>query len=131
MIFPKAKSWQVIIYTPLEVTEPIKRFIPLVHAVYLPQSEMIKEMNDIYTALIIKETLRFHKLVRRQKQKVEHSISFFKVLNKEKPFRVQLYRDDIQLICGLKEAGNTDNDCSKSNRVYKGEEECLHCLAYM
>ena len=36
VIFPKVKSRQIIIYTPLEVTEPIKRFIPLVHAVYLP-----------------------------------------------------------------------------------------------
>ena len=92
---------------------------------------MIKEMNDIYTVLIIKETLRFHKLVRRQKQKVEYNISFFKVLNKEKPFRVQLYRDDTQLTCGRKKAGNTDNYCSKSNRVHKGEEECLRCLACM
>ena len=77
----KVKSWQVIVYTPLKFTEAGKRFIPSVHAVYLPQSKMSKEPNDINAAPEIKETLRLHKLA--------GNISFFRVLKKEEPFHVQ------------------------------------------
>ena len=116
------------LYSP-RIYRATKRFIPSVHAVCLPQSEMIKEPNHIYAGPKIKETLRFHKLVRRRNQKGEYNISFFKVLNVGEPFRVQWHGDDNQLICGHEEAENRDNDCSKYNRVYKGEEEWLRCPA--
>lgn len=91
VIFPKVKSWQVIVYTPLKFTEAGKRFILLVHAVYLPQSKMSKEPNDINAAPKIKETLRLHKLA--------GNISFFRVLKKEEPFHVQWYGNDNHFMC--------------------------------
>ena len=78
---------------------------------------MIKEPDDIYVAPKIKETLRTRKLVRRRSQKGEYYISFFQVANEEEPFHVQWYGDDNQLICGHEEAGSTENDCSKCNKV--------------
>ena len=71
VIFRKIKSGQVVIYTPLKFTEAVKRLVLSIHAVYLPQSEIIKERDDINAAPKIKETLSLHKLVRRRNQKGE------------------------------------------------------------
>ena len=46
VIFQKEKSGQVVVYTPLES----------IHAVCLPQNEIIKGTSDIYAAPKIKET---------------------------------------------------------------------------
>ena len=74
-----------------------------------------------------KKTLNIHKLVRRRNLKGESNITFFKVANEEDPVHVQWYGDDNQLIYGHGEVGNTDNDCSNCNKVYKYGEEWLRC----
>ena len=90
---------------------------------------MIKEPDDVCAAPKIKETLRIHKLVRRRNQKREYNISFFKIANEDKPFHVQWYGDDNQLICGHEEAGNKGSNCLKCNKVCKGGQEWLRCSA--
>ena len=112
MIFRKVNSGQVVACTLLKFTEAVKRFVASIHAVYLLHGEMIKEPDDISAAPNIEETLSIHKLVRRQNQKREYNLSFFKVANEEEQFHVQWCGDNNQLSCGHEEAGNTDNDCS-------------------
>lgn len=50
VIFQKEKSGEVVAYTPLKITEVVKRFDPFIHAFCLPQNEIMKETNDIYAA---------------------------------------------------------------------------------
>ena len=59
VIFRIVKSGQVVVYTPLEFTEAVKRFAPSIHAVYLLQSEMIKEPDDISAAPNIKKNIKY------------------------------------------------------------------------
>ena len=71
----------------------------------------------------MKEPLRIHELVRRQNEKGEYIISFFKVANEEETFYVQWCGDSNE------EAGNIDNDCSKCNNVYCNRKVWLCCSA--
>ena len=65
VIFKKVKSGKVVIYLPQEFAEAVKKFVPAIHAVYLPESENIVEPVGMKSARKIKDTLKIHKFERR------------------------------------------------------------------
>ena len=65
VIFRKVKSGQVVIYSTQEFSEAVKTLVPAIHAVYLPENENIIEPKGIKSSRKIKETLKIHKLERK------------------------------------------------------------------
>ena len=65
VIFRKVKSDQVVIYSTQEFSEAVKTLVPAIHAVYLPENENIIEPKGIKSSRKIKETLKIHKLERK------------------------------------------------------------------
>ena len=58
----KVKFTQSVIYSPLEVSEAVIKFILSIHSVYLLENENIVEPEDISMARKINQTLKIHKL---------------------------------------------------------------------
>ena len=46
LLLRKVKSGQVVVYTPLELQKPLKRFVPSVNVVYLLQNEKISMQHQ-------------------------------------------------------------------------------------
>ena len=51
-------SGQLVIYSPLEFSEALTKFVPLTHPVYPPESKDIVEPGDISEARKIDQMLR-------------------------------------------------------------------------
>ena len=47
VIFRKIKSGQFVVYSPLEFSEAVTKFVSSIHAVWLPENENIVEPEDI------------------------------------------------------------------------------------
>ena len=62
VVFRKAKSGQIVIYSPREFCEAVNAFVPSMLAVHLPESETIIEPKGIEASRKIKEILKVHKL---------------------------------------------------------------------
>ena len=65
VILKKVKSGQLVVHSPLEVSEAVTKFVPSVHAVHLPANENIVEPVDISMARKIDQTLKIRKLERK------------------------------------------------------------------
>ena len=61
----KVKSGQLVVHSPLEVSEAVTKFVPSIHSVYLPENKNIVEPEDISMARKIDQTLKIHKLERK------------------------------------------------------------------
>ena len=57
VIFRKVKLGKVVIYSPQEFAEAVKKFVPAIHAVYLPERENIVEPVGLESAKKIRDTL--------------------------------------------------------------------------
>ena len=90
VILIKVKSGKVVIYSPQEFAEAVKKFVPAIHAVYLPKSENIVEPVGIESARKIKDTLKIHKFERKVDPNGNKYINFYKISDDEEPFHVQL-----------------------------------------
>ena len=62
VILRKVKFTQSVVYSPLEVSEAVIKFILSIHSVYLLENENIVEPEDISMARKINQTLKIHKL---------------------------------------------------------------------
>ena len=76
VVFRKVKSGQVVIYSPQEFPETVKRFVPAIHAVYLPESENIIEPKGIESSRKIKEPLKHTNWNERSTQMVTRTLIF-------------------------------------------------------
>ena len=61
VVFRKAKSAQILIYSPREFCEAVNTFVSSILAVHLPESETIIEPKGIEVSRKIKEILTVHK----------------------------------------------------------------------
>ena len=59
----KVKSDQLVVHSPLEVSEAVTIFVSSIDSVYLPENENIVEPGDM--ARKIDQTLKIHKLERK------------------------------------------------------------------
>ena len=64
----KVKSGQLLVHSPLEVSEAVTRFVPSIHSVDLPENKNIFEPEDISMAREIDQTLKIHTLERKSIQ---------------------------------------------------------------
>ena len=127
VIFRKVKSGKVVLYSPQEFAEAVKKFVPAIHAVYLPESENIVEPVGIESARKIKDTLKIHKFERKVDPNGNRHINFYKIADDEEPFHVQWYGGENDVICGHVNSSDNDNQYPKYSRIYKEGEEWLCC----
>ena len=127
VIFRKVISGKVVIYSPQEFAEAVKKFVPAIHAVYLPKSENIVEPVGIESARKIKDTLKIHKFERKVDPNGNKYINFYKIADDEEPFHVQWYGGENDVIFGHINSSDNDNQCPKCSRIYKEGEEWLCC----
>ena len=109
VIFRKVKSGKVVIYSPQEFAEAVKKFVPAIHAVYLPESENIVKPVGIESARKIKDTLKIHKFERKVDPNGNKYINFYKIADDEEPFHVQWYGGENDVICGHVNSSDNDN----------------------
>ena len=88
VIFRKVNSGQLVVYFPIEFSEAVTKFVPLIPSVYLPENENIVEPVDISDARKINQTLKIQKLERKCSQNDDTYINFFKIADDEDPFHV-------------------------------------------
>ena len=119
VVFRKAKSGQIVIYSPREFCEAVNAFVSSILAVHLPESETIIEPKGIEASKQIKEILIVHKLERKYNQKGEICINFFKIADDKEPFQVQWYRGENAVICGHDKTSDSDSQCPNCKEEYK------------
>ena len=127
VIFRKVKSVKVVIYSPQEFAEAVKKFAPAIHAVYLTESENIVASVGIESARKIKDTLKIHTFERKVAPNGNKYINFYKIADDEEPFHVQWYGSENDVNCGHVNSNDSDNQCPKCSRIYEEGEEWLCC----
>ena len=118
-VFRKAKSGQIVIYSPREFCEAANTFVSSILAVHLPESETIIEPKGIEVSRKIKEILKVHKLERKCNQNGDIRINFFKIAGDKEPFHVQWYGGENAVICGHDKTSDSDSQCPNGKEEYK------------
>lgn len=91
VILRKVKSCHLVVYSPLEFSEAVKKFFPSIHSVYLPGNENVVEPEDITMARKADQTLKVNKVKRKRSQNGDAYIIFFKNADDDDLFYVQSY----------------------------------------
>ena len=89
VILRKFKSGQLVIYSPLEFSVAMTKFVTSIHSVYLPGNENIVEPGDITMARKIVQMLKVNKLEKKCNQNGNTYTIFFKYADDEDSFHVQ------------------------------------------
>ena len=125
VILRKVKTGQLLVHSPIEFSEAVTKFVPSIHAVYLPENENIVEPEDIIMTRKIDQTLKIHKLEKKCSQNGDTYINFFKSDDDEDPFHVQRYWGKSEIICGHVETSESDKECAKCQESCNEGEEWL------
>ena len=127
VVFRKVKSNQVLIHSPNDFVEAVNKFIPSIHAVYLPENEMIVEPTGIKAARRIVETLKIHLLERKFNGNGDAYINFYKITGDDEPFHVEWFGKENGVVCGHTKCCLNENQCAECDGVYDELEEWLCC----
>ena len=112
VIFRKVKSGFVTIDSPFEFHQAILKFVPSIKSVYLPDTDVLNEPENIkQESKKIPETLKVHH-VERFEVKGVYGLKVSYLAENEQPFYTQWYSNGKDLvICGHKIADVDDNHC--------------------
>ena len=75
----------MIIDTPQEFAMAAQTLVPAITVIYLPESEMLKEPNEIENAPVVPETLQIHKVTRKFNSQRVPCIELYKLSNESNP----------------------------------------------
>ena len=75
----------MVIDTPQEFAMAAQTLVPAITIIYLPESEMLKEPNEIENAPVVPETLQIHKVTRKFNSQGVPCIEFYKLSNESNP----------------------------------------------
>ena len=129
VIFRKVKSGFVTIDSPFEFHQAILKFVPSIKSVYLPDTNVLNEPENIeQESKKIPETLQVHH-VERFEMKGLYGLKFFLLSENEQTFYTQWYSSGKDVvICGHKIADLDDNHCALCHEEYQQrKEECIQC----
>ena len=126
LVFRKVKSQQCVINSPQEFSYFAAKYVKGIISLYLPESEMMEEPEDVASAPSVQGTLKVHHVERCYEMGVCH-LKFFYIAGDEEPFHTQWYRKptDAQ-VCGHTIKNIGDNNCSYCQKEYD-LTEWLHC----
>ena len=71
--------------------------------------------------------MKIHKSERKYSENGDTYINFFKIAGHEDSFNVQWYGVENEIICGLVETIESDDECVKCQGSYNEGEEWLCC----
>ena len=132
IIFGKVKSGFVTIDSPFEFHQAILKFVPSIKSVYLPDTDVLNEPENIeQESKKIPETLKVHH-VERFEVKGVYGLKFFYLAEGEKPFYTQWYSNEKDVvICGHEIADVDDNHCALFLEEYQQrEDKWIQCLGF-
>ena len=103
-----------------------------IDSLYLPEEDLLDEPESTKTeAPKIPDTLKIHKVVRKENIRNVTYLEFFKFSSDTEPFYRQFYRKpEDTIVCGHMLIDNLDdNTCGYCHRKYNKKEEWLCCPA--
>ena len=110
-VYKEVKSGRLIIDTPQEFAMVAQTLVPAITTIYLPESEMLQEPNEIENAPVVPEKLQIHKVTKRFNSQGVACIEFYKFSNEHKPCFTQYYRNDCDpVVCGHEEDKYVDDN---------------------
>ena len=120
IIFRKVKSGFVTIDSPFEFHQAILKFVPSIKSVYLPDTDVLNEPENIeQESKKIPETLKVHH-VERFEVKGVYGLKFFYLAEDEQPFYTQWYSNGKDVvICRHEIADVDDNHCALCLEEYQ------------
>ena len=101
-----------MVHSPKESYDAAMKFVSSIITVYLPKSYEIVEVERIYQAPSIPETLLIHKFVRQVNDRGNCSIKFFKTAVDQEAFHIQWYKRASDVVCGHAKSNKGDSECS-------------------
>ena len=85
--------------------------VPAITAIYLPESEMLQEPNEIDNTPVVPETLQIHKVARKFNSHGAGCIEFYKLSNESKPYFTLYDRNECgPVVCGRDEDKYVDDN---------------------
>ena len=132
IIFDKVKSGFVTIDSPFEFHQAILTFVPSIKSVYLPETDVLNEPENIeQESKKIPETPKVHH-VERFEVKGVYGLKVFYLAEDEKPFYTQRYSNEKDVvICGHEIADVDDNHCALFLEEYQQrEDKWIQCLGF-
>ena len=125
----KVKSGFVTIDSPFEFHQAIVKFVPWIKSVYLPDTDVLNEPENIeQESKKIPETLKVHH-VERFEVKGVYGLKIFYPAEDEQPFYTQWYSNGKDVvICGHEIADVHGNHCALCLEEYQQrKEEWIQC----
>ena len=131
LVYRDVMSNKCMIRNAEEFSEHVNKIVSGITSIYLPESELLMEPEDIEDAPKINETLSIHKLTRGFNEDDVCFIKFFKLANEVKPFHTQFYRKEGDPeVCGhehLPLVFDVDQTCAFCKGKYEDKVEWLQC----
>ena len=128
IIFRKVKSGFVMIDSPFEFHQAIQKIVPLIKSVYLPDTDVLNEHENIeQESKKIPGTRKVHH-VERFEVKGVNGLKFFYLAEDEQPFYTQWYSNakDV-VICRHKIEDVDNNHCALCLEKQQRKEEWIQC----
>ena len=128
-MYKEVKSGRLVIDTLQEFAMAAQPLVPAITTIYLPESEMLQEPNEIENAPVIPETFQIHKVARKFNSQGFACIEFYKFSNESNTYFTQYYRVECDpVVCGHEEDKYVDdNTCAHCSRRY-GDPDMLEWL---
>ena len=130
-VYKEVKSGRLVIDTSQEFAMAAQTLVPAIPTIYLPESEILQELNEIENAPVVPETLQILKVVRKFNSQGVSCIEFYKLPNESKLYSTQYYRNECDpIVCGHEEDKYVDdNTCAHCSGCYEDPDmlEWLQC----
>ena len=75
-VYKELKSGRLVIDTPQEFAMAAQTLVPTITTIYLPESEMLQELNATENVPVVPETLQIHKVARKFNSQAVACIEF-------------------------------------------------------
>ena len=130
-VYRDVMSNKCLIKSAEEFSNHANKVVNGITSLYLPESDLLAEPDNIEEAPKIPETLSVHMLVRNFNEDSVCSINFFNLATDVEPFFTQFYiKDGDPEVCGhemLPLSFDPDQTCAFCKGRYEGKVEWLQC----
>ena len=130
-VFNAVKSGKVVVNDPEEFAMAAVNIVSGVHTIYLKESDLLMEPEEIKDAPSIKGTLNVHRFDRHTNKKGVRYLKFYHLSDDDHEFFTQWYPKEGIIICGHEDKEISKNICGKCGELYtKGQawSKCRSCL---
>ena len=130
-VFNAVKSGKVVVDDPEEFAMAAVNIVSGVHTIYLKESDLLMEPEEIKDAPSIKGTLNVHRFDRHTNKKGVRYLKYYHLSDDDHELFTQWYPKEGIIICGHEDKEISQNICGKCGELYtKGMawSKCRSCL---